>query len=111
MSDIGHNFKEVLGDSFSILEKLAPTIATAIGSPVAGTAAMFGLNLLSNAFGVPPHGLSNALSTSPDASDRLTKLESTFSDWFKANNGGARWPSSVEIKITWNDGITNTVQG
>ena len=105
MSNSSHNFKEILGDSFAILEKFAPTIAGAIGSPVAGTAAMFGLNLLSDAFGVPAHNIGSAINANPDAADRLGKLEATFSDWFKANNGGIRWPQSVEIKITWGEAI------
>lgn len=96
-------FKEMLGESFALLEKFAPSIASAIGSPAAGTATMFGLNLLSSAFGVPANNLGSALTTSHDCSDRLCQLEETFGQWFKNNSGQIRLPSTVEIKISWND--------
>lgn len=96
-------FKDMLGESFDILQKFAPTLASAIGSPAAGTLTMFAINLLANAFGVPAANLGSALSTSHDVSDRLSQLEDLFGDFFRDSRGQLKTPSTIEVKISWND--------
>jgi hypothetical protein len=99
-------FKEILGEAFPIVQRVAPIIATALGSPIAGSATMFGLNLLASAFGVNPSNiksLENAIVTDPDAESRLGDLESQFSDWFQSNAHKFKMPLKAEInvKLEW----------
>jgi hypothetical protein len=62
----------VLGsEALKIIEKAAPMVATALGSPVAGIV----VSLLENAFGVPAEGLTAAIAGNADASVKLKALE------------------------------------
>lgn len=79
-------FKEILGEAFPIIQKVAPVIAGAVGSPVAGAAAMLGVNLVANAFGISNrdiHKLGDAILSNPDADNRLTELEGSFGHMLK----------------------------
>ena len=99
-------FKELLGDAFPIIQRIAPAIASALGSPIAGGATLAAVNLLSNAFGISPEKVGNlgdAISNDPKAEITLAALESNFSSFFKANNLNIKMPATVEIniKLAW----------
>lgn len=101
-------FKDILGDAFPVIEKVAPAIASAIASPAAGVVTTFAITLLAHAFGLTPDGvkkLGAAIMDSPDANDRLSGLEETFSNWFKNILPTMRFPSKAEInvKLEWNN--------
>lgn len=100
-------FKELLADAFPVIEKFAPAFASAISGPMVGLASKFALDLIANAFGIPPAdlpALSNAIISDPKAPDCLSELEAKFGDWFKLFKN-ARMPSKAEfnVKLEWND--------
>jgi hypothetical protein len=99
-------FKEILGNAFPIIEKVAPVIASALGSPFNGAAAMFGINLLAHAFGINPSNvneLSDAILSHPDSHDKLSRLEDCFAEWFENNQQYFKLPTKAEfnIKLEW----------
>ncbi len=99
-------FKDILGEAYPIIEKVAPVIATAIVSPLAGSATLAAINLIASAFGISPEKmdqLSDAIIKDPKAEMTLASLESNFSAWFKAHNFPIKLPSSIEIniKLAW----------
>lgn len=61
----------LLNDIGNLISKTAPTIATALGGPIAGTV----VTLLENAFGVPKEQLMDTISITPDAVLKLKTLE------------------------------------
>lgn len=104
-------FEKILGEAFPLIQQYAPVIATALGSPVAGTATVLGINLLSHAFGIKPNQvdtLEKTIMNDPEATNRLSNLEAIFSEWFKSHENQIRMPSKVEmnIKLEWNDTAT-----
>lgn len=95
-------FKEILGESWPVLQKVAPVIASAIGTPAAGSAAIVGMNLLANALGINPANINQigpAILSHPDSNEVLSSLESRFSEWFKSYVPTLRMPTSLEINI------------
>lgn len=99
-------FKEILGDAFPIIQRFAPFISLALSNPLAGELTSFGLNLLSNAFGVNPNEvqkLSESILSTQDPSSLLSNAEKEFTNWFKLNN--IRLPNKLEfnIKIEWDN--------
>lgn len=100
-------FKEILGEAFPVIQKFAPIIAGAIGSPAAGVASSFAFNLIASAFGLNPGAkdAGNLILSHPQTEETLTNLENTFSEWFKNNSEQFRMPSSVEInvKLNWSE--------
>jgi len=101
-------FKDILGDAFQTIEKFAPTIGHALGSPMAGAAAGYLINLVANAFGINPaniRDLAPAILQDSHAGDKLADLEYTFSDWIKnaSRNFQLKLPKTadIHIKIEW----------
>lgn len=95
-------FKELLGEAFPIIEKTAPIMASVLGSPIAGTATLWGLDLLSAAFGINPSDpakLKEAVLQNPNSYNMLNTLEG----YFKSNFPQLKAPSKAEInlKIEW----------
>jgi hypothetical protein len=98
-------FKEIFAEAFPVIEKLAPSIAGAIGSPVASAATMFGINLLGNALNVNPvnvRDVAQAVLTDPDAQGKISDLETMFAQWFKGHQC-FKMPAKAEInvKLEW----------
>lgn len=101
-------FKQILQDIFPILEKVAPTFATALGSPIAGVASTFALSILANKFGLNPKDvakLPEVINADPECNDKLCEIENTFADWFKNNAQQIKSPSKAEInvKVEWDN--------
>lgn len=72
----------MLSELISIVEKSAPLLASALGSPVAGIA----VSLIENAFGITqsnPTQLAAAVSADPDAVAKLKALEFQHEDELK----------------------------
>jgi hypothetical protein len=93
-------FKDLLGDAFPIIEKVAPVIAGILGSPVEGVAAQYVITALGNAFGIAPKEISHlgdAIVNEPLAQDKLSILESVLPQLFAKNS--LKFPSHVEISI------------
>lgn len=100
-------FSEILKAAFPIIEKTAPVLAGALGSPLAGMGANFAISLLSSKFGIKPkdiEDLSHSILNDPNAEDKLTELEETFAHWFATNTSKIPLPSNAElnIKVNWN---------
>ena len=77
-------FKDLLGDIFPIIEKAAPILATALGSPIAGSASVIALNLLASAFGIninDANKLSTAIYADPDAAIKLKEVEEKYASF------------------------------
>lgn len=94
-------FKELLKDAWPLIEKGAPILAGALGSPVAGIGASLAINMLGSAFGVNPNNideLKNAIINHPLSNDLLADVENGFSVFFKN-----RLPLKAEInvKLEW----------
>jgi hypothetical protein len=101
-------FKDFLGEAFPIVQKYAPLLATTIVSPGAGAVAMFGLNLLGNAFGLSPDHLDTldkTISLHPDPGSTLAGIDDRFSSFLQAHPLALRFPKQAEItlKLTWDD--------
>lgn len=95
-------FKQILGEAFPLLEKVAPLIASVVGSPVAGSAAVVGMNLMANALGLNPANVEQvgpAILSHPEISSVLRSLESKFGPWLKSFNPTSAMPSSMKINI------------
>lgn len=99
-------FKDLLGIAFPIIEKFAPTLASAIGSPVSGMAASWGISILAKAFGIDEKNIAmlpQAIANDDTSHLTLQKIEEDFGKWYKNNNGFFVMPSSMEvnIKMVW----------
>lgn len=99
-------FKEILGDAFPVIEKFAPLIASAIGTPAAGSATLLGMHLLASAFNINPANTQNfghEIVNNPDAQNILQTLESQYGDTFRTALAKMPMPSNLEInlKVTW----------
>lgn len=107
-------FKEVLADVFPLIEKFAPTVANALGSPWAGAVSIGVLNLLGNAFGVnpaDPKNLCTHIQATSDAEGILSQLEFNFADWIKSSNVQFKMPNKAElnIKLEWDQAQSPTI--
>jgi hypothetical protein len=99
-------FKDILAEVFPIIQKVAPTFATALGSPGAGLATTFALSMLAKEFGVNPgdvHQLVTCISGDPDCNSKLSNIESEFSGWIKNSGLQITPPSKIEmsLKLEW----------
>lgn len=98
-------FKEILGDAFPLIEKLAPAFASALTSPMGGAITLTAINLLSNAFGLNPKEvkkLGETIVNDPDSDSILENLEETFSALIR-QNWNLKMPTKAEItiKLEW----------
>ena len=102
-------FKELLGEAFPIIEKVAPLVASLVGSPIAGIASTVAISALGKAFGVSSSDvaqISQAITADPDGcSGKLANLESQFAEWFQNGATSLKMPSAVEVnvKMNWNN--------
>lgn len=101
-------FKEILGDAFPLIEKFAPVIGNALGSPLGGAAVGYLINILANKFGIDASDIKNlapAILGDEEAEDKLADLEYTFGDWVKnsSRNFQLKLPQKAEItiKVEW----------
>lgn len=81
--------KDIFGEAFPILEKFAPLLAGAVGSPGASFGTAVALNVLARAFDLPPNELGQikeAIVSDPEAQNKLETIEGNFSNWFKNNH-------------------------
>jgi hypothetical protein len=99
-------FKEVLGDAYPLIEKLAPAFAAALTSPLGGAMALTAVNLLSTAFGINPKEvkkLGETIVNDPEADSILENLEDLFSSMLH-QQWSVKCPAKVEfnVKLEWN---------
>ncbi len=95
-------FKDLVKDAFPILEKYTPIIATALGSPYGGAAAMFGLNLLGSVFGVQPDHIDNlnqTIAEHPDPATALSGVDDRFRTWLSGHPINFKMPTEAEISL------------
>jgi hypothetical protein len=95
-------FNIVLKDILPLIQYSAPIIASALGSPIAGTA----ISLIAKAFDgdssdVP--GLVSKVLGDSNASDKLKELDTLHGDWISSLLGKIRYPSEIEfnLKVKW----------
>lgn len=79
--------KEILGDSFNIIEESAPLLANILGAP---RTLSWGLSLLTKIFGFNPDSvkvedLSEALKSDPECTDKLCILENNLKKVIASN--------------------------
>lgn len=101
-------FKELLHDSWPIIEKFAPSVSTALGSPFGGIATKFGLDLLGASFNLNTPDitqLGSSILQDPNADIKMGFVESMFVEWFKNNSNQIKMPSKAEIniKLEWSN--------
>ncbi len=94
-------FKEILGEAFPLIQHIAPILAGALGSPLAGIGTTAAIHLLGSAFGVKPEEitkLGDVIKSHPEAETKLSLLESIFSEL-----QSVKLPSkiAVSINIEW----------
>jgi hypothetical protein len=89
----------LLADVMPILLKAAPTIASVVGSPIAGV----GINLLENALGVEHGDIAGLVGkiADPGSEHVLSDLDSQHSSWL-TQLLKVKMPSSIEINIKFN---------
>lgn len=94
----------LLAEILPILIKASPTVATALGGPLAGLA----MSLVSYAFGVDPKQpsdlVSKVMSDVPGATTILQALETQHGDFLKSVLSSTNNLASAEItiKLSWN---------
>lgn len=95
------NFKDLLYDVLPVIEKTAPTIATALGSPAAGIA----IKVLCDSFGCSPNDIPNLIKNINEDSDSLTKINNAEGDYLQKIAGlfASRFPlkASMTINLEW----------
>jgi alkyl hydroperoxide reductase subunit AhpF len=93
----------IFKDISPLLLKVAPTIATALGSPIAGIA----LQILANKFGgdvVNPAALVNTISNHPNAGHILTEAENDHASVLKSLLSDNKIKSvEMNFKVNMND--------
>lgn len=99
-------FKDLLGEAFPVIEKFAPTIATVLGSPLAGTATYVAMNALRSAFNLKdaaPSQIVSEISSNSQSESILKNMENNFAEMFKNSGILVKMPSSIEInlKMSW----------
>jgi hypothetical protein len=72
--------KEILGEAFHLIEKVAPALASALSSPAAGLGVSFLLSLIGKAFNVDPNdkNISDKILSDPECNCKLEKLNESF---------------------------------
>lgn len=100
--------QELLKDVFPLIQKSAPTIASALGSPALGIPAMWALSLIGNKFGIDvqhtdPQELVKVMTSDPQCTDKLCQLENHFAEWFKGSEIKIS-EAEVNIKIKFSNG-------
>lgn len=81
--------KEILSQLLPLIEKLAPSIAKALGLNSIANATPWALYLLAKTFGLKLNELQHlpeAIANDPESSDKLQYLEDSFSEWFVNNS-------------------------
>ena len=95
----------ILKDLIPIIEDVAPTLATMIGSPLAGGATSLILHLLAGAFGFDPTNptasISDIIKNDSNCKDKLLSIESMLTGL-----NPTRPLSKVSINIEWADTIS-----
>jgi len=97
------NFKDILSAVLPVIEKSAPAVASAIGSPIAGIGMNFAMSLLSNVFDVKPtdvHTLPDIMSNDPDVHDKLSQVEEQFKHYF-VNSPQMPSVAEINVKLVW----------
>jgi len=98
-------FKEVLGEAFPFIEKFAPSIATVIGSPIAGSLSALALQMIGHALGVSsdPNVIREHIVQNPDCQGVLSQLESTFGEYVRNAHFTIKMPIKAELnlKLEW----------
>lgn len=99
------NIKGLFGDAIPIIQKFAPSVASAITSPI-GFAAGYIIPILASAFGTSSRDL-NALAgkifEDPDAAEKLAAIEHDHGDWLCGILQSVTHLSSadIHIKLEW----------
>ena len=95
------NFKDLLHDVLPVIEKTAPTIATALGSPAAGIA----VKVLCDSFGCSNNDIPNLISNIQQDSDANSKITNAEGDYLQKIAGlfASRFPlkASLTINLEW----------
>lgn len=98
-------FKEILGEAFPFIEKFAPSIATVIASPIAGSLSALALQMIGHALGVSsdPSAIRERIAQNPECEGVLSQLESTFGDYIKNAHFTIKMPIKAELnlKLEW----------
>lgn len=79
-------FKEILGAAFPIIEKVAPLLASLLGSPYAGIGASMALSTIGKRFGLDENEIGKIQTTilsDPDKENKLIEVENFMSGLFK----------------------------
>lgn len=98
-------FKEILGNAWPIIEKVAPTIASFLGSPLINISTTFIVSAISKAFGLDPndvHKLGEAILNDPLAQDKLGTLEETYKSAL-TKNFNLRFPNDIKVEMHWDN--------
>ena len=98
--------KSIFAEALPILEKFAPSIATAIGG-MPGFALSFVIPLLAKSFGTDTHNLSDLASKilkDQDAPLKLQALEHQHHDWICAvvDSSTRIKNAEISVKLNWN---------
>lgn len=99
--------KEIFKDALPIIEKVAPTVAGAIGGPF-GIAAGYVIPILSSAFGSDAGHLDKLASNifaDPGAEDKLKNIENQYGNWISGLMMSVNHLADAEInvKLKWQD--------
>lgn len=97
------DMENLVKNTISIIETVAPTIAMAIGGPALSAPAQIAIALLSEAFGVSSADLDHAISNDPEKSKTvLGKLEEDRSPLLKEVMQ-IKMPTSMvmSVKLNW----------
>lgn len=98
------NLKTIFKDALPIIVESAPTIAAAIGGPIA-LAAGYVIPVLAQSFGVKSKNVNDLVSSimqDPNASDKLAACESTHAEWLTYLMQSVNNLSNAEINIKLN---------
>lgn len=98
------NIKELLKDSFPVIEKFAPTVAGALGGPI-GVAVGFIVPALAKAFGADPtdfNDISDKIINDPNVSEKLQHVEHNHDLLCKLMSKSANLANlKLNLEATW----------
>lgn len=97
-------FKEILGAAFPIIEKVAPLLASVLGSPYAGMGASFALSELAKKFGLSDgeiHKLSSTIIDDQNNENKVMEVENYISGWLKMISPQPPTAVELNLKINW----------
>jgi hypothetical protein len=99
-------FRNILDDVFPVIEKVAPVLATVLGSPVAGVATSLGLNLLADKFGVPHADMQNlqdAIKNDPQSESKLSEIDKSLIKFIsnQVDNPKPMTKFSMHLDMEW----------